>query len=1021
MRKYKLALAMTLLSLGVRAEEPAFEGTVQNPTLIVLRESDVDYIMHVTRVTGEKYSVDLPAGVNHPDYYLLEGGDEEKIRIKLEPKFGKAIGTNYKLELEALTGTDSLAAYQEISNAGMLPRESQESMINAELALKRAEEKTPESELKYQIAINRAELLIAIDRLETAADVIAKLTESSLNARERARAYQIFAKVRYRQGRITEAVKLGRKSVQNYQEIDRQPNTKYRGEHAQALAELCDAYTLLGDNSAKPCLRESLTLAEGYPAQVAFVHNNLGGYFSYQEDYDQANHHFKLSASLFTEIGDYEKAARSAYNVGYGYIQQGKYDLAKAAYFRGLELLGDIESPDTRAFILTSIGVLYLRTGNDDKAEIYLTRGSKLLANRSEGRLYSAIQGHLGTLKRKIGKTQEALEHHIARLNYEQTLKSKNKNNLALAHLQVAMDQLELGRIQESKESTSIASSITENVKVRADANLQWARISYQEGDLERCRLYANLSLSAYESLGYIAPMIEIASLISESYASDGDLSKSIEYAQSAVTYINRIMSRFEDVSIGQDFYSQAYSAHSNLVRLWIEKYQEHSRPEDLEKAFLAAEASRAYKKSRLFNAGGLRPEYQTRLVELNSGFLKSVKRGDLAAADSYRIKLDEVNAKLEQSNPGKLAQPVRMDRVSEIQKRMEKSAHYLAYSVGESQSYVFSLTKDELSFKALPGRRALEREISEVLKQVTSHSDRAVDTIKAFSPNVIGQYLNESARPDLIFAMDGPLHYLPASLLHTGGKDARYRPVAMDYRVSYAQRFPSGITSREGYQSLAVVTTELLENSATTTTPADSDAIRNWAQELKPLPWAAREAEEIGTIFGTERTTIFSGSAATIDNLRETEFAGADILHFATHGYVSSYESEVAGLVLAGKDGKGLFTSWQEFEHLDIAARLVVLNGCETSLGRRLDGLGLQGLARAFTNAGADEVIATLWNVSDKSSRSLMLNFYTEISKGTLPAEALRASQHKMLSSGRYRHPYFWAGYALHMETEIK
>jgi CHAT domain-containing protein len=71
-------------------------------------------------------------------------------------------------------------------------------------------------------------------------------------------------------------------------------------------------------------------------------------------------------------------------------------------------------------------------------------------------------------------------------------------------------------------------------------------------------------------------------------------------------------------------------------------------------------------------------------------------------------------------------------------------------------------------------------------------------------------------------------------------------------------------------------------------------------------------------------------------------------------------------------------------------------------------------GLTQAFLGAGSSSVLATLWQVNDRSTAQFMADFYQH-----LPTEAgsaaLAAVQRRMLAGpSRYRHPYYWAPFVL-------
>jgi CHAT domain-containing protein len=71
-------------------------------------------------------------------------------------------------------------------------------------------------------------------------------------------------------------------------------------------------------------------------------------------------------------------------------------------------------------------------------------------------------------------------------------------------------------------------------------------------------------------------------------------------------------------------------------------------------------------------------------------------------------------------------------------------------------------------------------------------------------------------------------------------------------------------------------------------------------------------------------------------------------------------------------------------------------------------------GLTRAFLLAGSSSVLATLWEVNDRSTSEFMIGFYGKL-RGAEGDRALATVQRRMLASRtRYRHPYYWAPFVL-------
>lgn len=202
-----------------------------------------------------------------------------------------------------------------------------------------------------------------------------------------------------------------------------------------------------------------------------------------------------------------------------------------------------------------------------------------------------------------------------------------------------------------------------------------------------------------------------------------------------------------------------------------------------------------------------------------------------------------------------------------------------------------------------------------------------------------------------------------------------------------------------------------------------------------------------------TSPLTVIEGKAATEERIRE-EMPGKRYVHIATHGYfepdhlpslmVGAKEGHseerfgeqihavgllpglLSGLVLAGVNAEpdpardDGYLSAEEIQHLDLSAcDLVVLSACETALGSSRAGEGLMSLRRAFSVAGADTVLSSLWKVDDLASAELMKDFYTNMwEQGMSRGEALHQAKLQMLKRNRLEEsdpkPSTWGAFVL-------
>jgi CHAT domain-containing protein len=216
-------------------------------------------------------------------------------------------------------------------------------------------------------------------------------------------------------------------------------------------------------------------------------------------------------------------------------------------------------------------------------------------------------------------------------------------------------------------------------------------------------------------------------------------------------------------------------------------------------------------------------------------------------------------------------------------------------------------------------------------------------------------------------------------------------------------------------------------------------------------LPGTLAEAQQVSDVFQTigpgrlgAEAIRFEGARATKARVRSA-MAEKSYLHLATHGYFAGpkfasalapgtlkvagrsldgadrselhglYPGLLSGLVWAGAnrpeldpvtgaaDLGGRIMTAEEVAGLDLRnCELAVLSACETGRGQVAGGEGVIGLQRAFHEAGARRVVASLWKVDDEATRALMERFYTFLWRDRLdPMQALHAAQLETLRGG--------------------
>jgi CHAT domain-containing protein len=90
---------------------------------------------------------------------------------------------------------------------------------------------------------------------------------------------------------------------------------------------------------------------------------------------------------------------------------------------------------------------------------------------------------------------------------------------------------------------------------------------------------------------------------------------------------------------------------------------------------------------------------------------------------------------------------------------------------------------------------------------------------------------------------------------------------------------------------------------------------------------------------------------------------------------------------------------SAEEVSTMDLGGTwLVSLSACDTGSGQARAGEGVMGLRRGFVQAGAQNLLMTLWHISDEVTVQIMSDFYAAAHQSGDAPEALTEVQRAWL-----------------------
>jgi CHAT domain-containing protein len=187
--------------------------------------------------------------------------------------------------------------------------------------------------------------------------------------------------------------------------------------------------------------------------------------------------------------------------------------------------------------------------------------------------------------------------------------------------------------------------------------------------------------------------------------------------------------------------------------------------------------------------------------------------------------------------------------------------------------------------------------------------------------------------------------------------------------------------------------------------------------RQISALPFSEIELLTINK-FLTEsshlETKILLHDKANEPNLKTALSQNHKYIHIASHSFADSERPNENGILCYRSEGAERILTAEEISKMNLKADLVVLSSCESGYGNVESG-DVQGIHRSFLNAGASNVIYSLWKVNDKISSQLMINFYSFLLKsGKSYSEALRLAKLKLLENSDTASPNLWAPFVL-------
>lgn len=382
--------------------------------------------------------------------------------------------------------------------------------------------------------------------------------------------------------------------------------------------------------------------------------------------------------------------------------------------------------------------------------------------------------------------------------------------------------------------------------------------------------------------------------------------------------------------------------------------------------------------------------------ITIRKKIVAARKNKDSLLVTELQNQLEKQNSFLTEQFPKVFEYAYSSFNIKKFQKELDNNAIVVRYKKIDNELYVFKISKNHIVRKVIDFSLVepqVKRYIS-ILKERKADKKLAEKLFKKLFPFVV-------AEKEIIIIPDAVLHHLPFETLVN--LEGNYLIVAKS--VSYASDM---VFIKQKRKKTKETIKEMYLFS-----PSYQSNKKNNATQLE-LRGAANETKIIANIFTNK---LFSKEKATKENFIK-QASKAKIIHLAMHANIDNIQPELSYFTFAStaqKNQQKLYL--EELYALKLNAHLAVLSACNTATGYLENYNGAISLQRAFTLAGVSSTVSSLWDVPDKATQEIIVDFYKNLKKGFSKSKALQEAKISYLNLQNDMNlnvPYYWAGFVI-------
>jgi len=819
---------------------------------------------------------------------------------------------------------------------------------------------------------------------------------------------------------------------------------------AQTLSNIGEDYEQAGQYAkAADCFAQSLHLSFQLKDKIGVATGlaNLGLVYKQQGQYATALQCYQYAAPLLHLIGNRDGEAVTLNNIAAVYDDLGQPAKALDSYLQVLVVLKQVGDKAEIASALVNTGMAYDDLGEHSKALDYYQQALPIQKKIGDEADEATTLTNIGVVYSYAGDYQQALHYMLEALpirrKYEEVAdEGKTLNDIGSVYEKMARYDLSL---QYYEDALTISRSIGDKPS-EAIALGDIMKVASSEGNLSVAIFFGKQAVDKFQSI-----RANLAGL---------DKSSQSSYLKSNQAYYRTL----SDLLIRKGRLPEAQQVLGLLKEQEVFDFLRGQSTETPDMVSLTpAEASQEDAYNQI-------ADQVTALGESQQDILDKIRQGSATQED--RTKLDDVKGKLiiathhlnsfiahlaeafSSSTPEASSLESRLQAVknaSGLQDMLRQlhvhgedvvvletivapDRYAVIVTTAQSQKVEqYSISQEDLNKKVADFQNALR--------------DPTVDPRPAalalykivFAP--IENDLKQADAKTLMWSLDSTLRYVPIAALYDGKQ----------YLV---ERFDNEVFTLGSLSGFGTDETTSWEGLGLGVSQAHSytDPVSNQTYNFPALRAVPAElnavidstANKEGIVPGEILLDPQFTQATMTQALEQQKY---NIVHIASH--FSLHPGDPNGSFLLLGDGNHLsLANMADDQTLFQGVDLLALSACDTATGgTSSDGAEVDSLGTIAQQDGAKSVLASLWPVSDDSTRMLMQGFYRihERTPGTSKADALRQAQLSLLdgtakgpaetnrgvilttpkstpnlpaftrnADAPYAHPFYWAPFIL-------